>query len=171
MVEAVGTEPQNLAILFADIVDSSRLYATYGDAEARRIVSACLDRMTQIVSEHRGAVVKTIGDEIMCSFPSADEAVTAAVQMHRAFARRPRTGACIAKFTASSGCPIATICDHMSGARPRSSRASSRVIATSPMASWALPAARSLAATRSVRRKLGLPSKRVVKAMVPGRNS
>lgn len=92
MVEAVGTEPQNLAILFADIVDSSRLYATYGDAEARRIVSACLDRMTQIVSEHRGAVVKTIGDEIMCSFPSADEAVTAAVQMHQSLREETANG-------------------------------------------------------------------------------
>jgi len=74
----------SLATLFADVTDSSRLYATYGDAEARRIVSACLQLMTSIVSECRGTLIKTIGDEIMCTFPDADAAATASIQMQTA---------------------------------------------------------------------------------------
>ncbi len=84
--------PQHLAILFADVVDSSRMYATYGNAEARRIVSACLEAMSAVVAEQEGAVVKTIGDEIMCRFPSADAAVTAAVVMQQRVQEQTRQG-------------------------------------------------------------------------------
>ncbi len=84
---------QVVAILFADVVDSSRLYATYGDAEARRIVGSCLKAMTQVVGEHQGRVVKTIGDEIMCVFPTGDEAALAAVVMHQRLAEQIHAGA------------------------------------------------------------------------------
>ena len=70
-----------LVTLFADVTDSSRLYATYGDEEARRIVSACLQLMSGTVADCRGTVIKTIGDEIMCTLPDADSAATASVQM------------------------------------------------------------------------------------------
>lgn len=86
------SSPQHLAILFADVVDSSRLYATYGNAEARRIVSSCLETMSAVVTEQGGAVVKTIGDELMCRFPTADAAVTAAVVMQQRVQERTRQG-------------------------------------------------------------------------------
>lgn len=70
-----------LVTLFADVTDSSRLYATYGDEEARRIVSACLQLMSATVAECGGKLIKTIGDEIMCTFPDADAAGTASLQM------------------------------------------------------------------------------------------
>ncbi|HMP75042.1 MAG TPA: adenylate/guanylate cyclase domain-containing protein [Kiritimatiellia bacterium] len=84
---------ETIAILFADVVDSSRLYATYGDAEARRIVGGCLAAMTQVVGEQQGRVVKTIGDEIMCTFATADQAVLAGVLMHQRLAEQIRAGA------------------------------------------------------------------------------
>jgi len=82
-----------MAILFADVSDSTRLYVTYGDTEARRIVSACLACMTEIVEQNRGRVIKTIGDELMCVFPEADAAGTAAIQMQSAVQQRSRNGA------------------------------------------------------------------------------
>jgi len=36
-----------------------------------------------VTVENKGTVIKTIGDEIMCTFPSADDAVEAAVCMNR----------------------------------------------------------------------------------------
>ncbi|MFH0878612.1 MAG: adenylate/guanylate cyclase domain-containing protein [Lentisphaerota bacterium] len=80
------------AILFADVTDSSRLYATYGDGEARRIVSCCLSFLAEIVAANRGRVVKSIGDEVMCVFPDADAAATSAIQMQAGVRERVRNG-------------------------------------------------------------------------------
>ena len=84
------TDP--VTIVFADVVDSSKMYATYGDAEARRIVASCLSLMSEIVATHNGLVIKTIGDEIMCIFPSSSEAVTAAVTMQNTLQQRTQGG-------------------------------------------------------------------------------
>ena len=72
----------NLAILFADVSGSTRLFETLGDATARVKVSECLDTLTDVTNNHNGTVIKTIGDEIMCTFPTADDAANAATEMH-----------------------------------------------------------------------------------------
>lgn len=72
----------NLAILFADVSGSTRLFETLGDATARVKVSECLDTLTEVTKNHSGTVIKTIGDEIMCTFPTADAAANAAMEMH-----------------------------------------------------------------------------------------
>jgi adenylate cyclase len=88
------TRPEeDVAILFADVVDSSRLYTTYGDAEARRIVGSCLKALTQVVAENQGQVVKTIGDEIMCTFATPDQAAMAAVVMQQRVQEQTQAGA------------------------------------------------------------------------------
>lgn len=74
----------NLAILFADVSGSTRLFETLGDATARVKVSECLDTLTEVTLNHSGTVIKTIGDEIMCTFPGADDAASAAIEMHEA---------------------------------------------------------------------------------------
>jgi class 3 adenylate cyclase len=71
----------NMAVVFADISDSTRLYSSLGDATARVVVDACLNLINGVVGRHHGRVVKTIGDEAMCVFPTADDAVRAAVDM------------------------------------------------------------------------------------------
>jgi len=72
----------NLAILFADISGSTRLYEILGDVAARTKVATCLDMLTAVITQHSGTVIKTIGDEIMCTFPTAENAATAACEMH-----------------------------------------------------------------------------------------
>ncbi len=72
----------NLAILFADVSGSTRLFETLGDATARVKVSECLDTLTDVTNNHKGTVIKTIGDEIMCTFPTSDDAANAATEMH-----------------------------------------------------------------------------------------
>ena len=70
------------AILFADIAGSTRIYQALGDDRAQVCVAACLTRLTEIAARHEGVLIKTIGDEIMCRFPSADAALRAACAMH-----------------------------------------------------------------------------------------
>ena len=72
----------NLAILFADISGSTRLYEILGDVAARTKVADCLEMLRSVVERYKGIVIKTIGDEIMCTFPTAEDAATAACEMH-----------------------------------------------------------------------------------------
>jgi len=72
-----------LAILFADVVGSTRLYELMGDLRARDMVAICIDVMRSATEQRRGTVIKTMGDEVMSTFPSADEALNAAAQMQQ----------------------------------------------------------------------------------------
>jgi class 3 adenylate cyclase len=72
-----------LAILFADVVGSTRLFEVMGDMRARNMVSICIDIMRTATEQHSGTVIKTIGDEVMSTFPTADDALNAAGQMQK----------------------------------------------------------------------------------------
>jgi class 3 adenylate cyclase len=71
----------NLATMFADISGSTRLFEVLGDATARVTVSDTLELLTKVIHLHNGTVIKTIGDEIMCTFPTADDSANAATEM------------------------------------------------------------------------------------------
>jgi len=73
-----------LVILFADIAGSTRLYEKLGDGRARMVVSGAVGIMSDVTRRHSGQVVKTIGDEVMSVFRSADHAATAAAEMQDA---------------------------------------------------------------------------------------
>ena len=75
--EAMGKDIE-VAILFADVVGSTQLYEQLGDAKARQMVSRCLDIMREATEANRGSVIKTMGDEVMSTFPTADDAMNAA---------------------------------------------------------------------------------------------
>ncbi len=72
-------------ILFADLVESTKLYATLGDAEAFRRVRNHFIALQQIVGAHRGSVVKTMGDGLMASFRDPESGLQAAFQMRERF--------------------------------------------------------------------------------------
>jgi len=48
-----------LAILFADVVGSTRLYDTMGDLRARDMVAICIDVMRTATEQRQGTVIKT----------------------------------------------------------------------------------------------------------------
>ena len=86
-------DPQHLAVLFADITGSSKLYESLGDAEALATIDGCLDIVAKVCTGAGGRVVKTIGDEVMAVFPSADAAARAATDMQvRISTRRTSRG-------------------------------------------------------------------------------
>ncbi len=70
-----------LAILFADVVGSTRIYEVMGDLRARDMVLTCVEIMRAATEQHRGTVIKTIGDEIMATFPTANDALNAGSRM------------------------------------------------------------------------------------------
>jgi adenylate cyclase len=75
-----------VAILFADVVGSTRLYEQLGDLKARQMVAACLEIMRDATEANRGTVIKTMGDEVMATFTSADDAMAAAKRMQERIA-------------------------------------------------------------------------------------
>lgn len=77
-------QTEKLALLFADICGSTSLYERYGDEQARRLIASCITMMVREAVERKGTLIKTIGDEIMCTFPDAEAAVRAACAMQNA---------------------------------------------------------------------------------------
>jgi adenylate cyclase len=70
-----------LAIMFADVVGSTRIYEVMGDLRARDMVLTCVEIMRSATEQNHGTVIKTIGDEIMATFPTANDALNAASRM------------------------------------------------------------------------------------------
>ena len=70
-----------VAIVFADVVGSTQLYDKFGDTKASETVALCLDFMKDATHQYNGTVIKTIGDEVMSTFSTVEEAMGAAVMM------------------------------------------------------------------------------------------
>lgn len=78
------TQIKKLAIMFADISGSTALYEKLGDQLARQLIARCLSILNGALVTHHGTLIKTIGDEILCTFPSAEHALNAACEMQMA---------------------------------------------------------------------------------------
>jgi class 3 adenylate cyclase len=74
----------SLTFLFTDLKGSTALYDRVGDLAAFEIVRAHFGVVTGIVAAEAGAVVKTIGDAVMATFPTPHRAVAAALRMREA---------------------------------------------------------------------------------------
>jgi len=79
-----------LAVLFADVVGSTRLYEAFGDDLAKQMIDECLAALRGVVQQYGGRVIKTIGDEVMCVLPSADSGCLAATDMQHKVMALPK---------------------------------------------------------------------------------
>ena len=77
------TTSQSITILFADVSGSTKLFETRGNVKARSIIGSVLNALTEVAQRHGGSLVKTIGDEIMCTFPGALQGLLASTDMQR----------------------------------------------------------------------------------------
>ena len=77
----INEPPPEVAVLFADIAGSTKLYDALGDTEAKIMIDEALAAMQAITKRHHGRVVKTIGDEVMCVFAGAERGFLAAMDM------------------------------------------------------------------------------------------
>jgi class 3 adenylate cyclase len=69
---------RSVSIMFTDITGSTRMYETLGDAKAYNIVRDHFEILFKAIEQHGGTVIKTIGDAVMASFLTNEEAVKAA---------------------------------------------------------------------------------------------
>lgn len=79
----MSLDGNDFCIVFADVSGSSRLYVKLGDSEALRAVERCLNRIQRAAEGYEGRVVKTIGDEAMVVFESAEQGLLAACEMQQ----------------------------------------------------------------------------------------
>jgi class 3 adenylate cyclase len=77
----------SLTFLFTDLKGSTELYDRVGDLVAYDLVRAHFRVLTEIVGTETGAVVKTIGDAVMATFPTPNRAVAASLRMREAMRR------------------------------------------------------------------------------------
>jgi len=85
--DKAAKDAQILAVLFADIDGSTRLYETHGDETAHRLTAECLTVLDAQAGLAGGRTVKTSGDGVMCVFATPDEAFRAATLMRDAQSR------------------------------------------------------------------------------------
>jgi class 3 adenylate cyclase len=74
----------SLTFLFTDLKGSTELYEKVGDLVAYDLVRQHFSVLYEIVAAQAGAVVKTIGDAVMATFPTPDRALAAALRMREA---------------------------------------------------------------------------------------
>jgi class 3 adenylate cyclase len=74
----------NVTILFTDLRGSTALYDRIGDLAAFDLVREHFAALVETIAGEGGAVVKTIGDAVMATFPTSDRAIRAALKMREA---------------------------------------------------------------------------------------
>ena len=75
---------RQLALVFTDIVDSTRYFALHGDEAGHRLQRLHFDLIAGSLADHPGRVVSTAGDGAFLCFPSSTDAALAAVALQRA---------------------------------------------------------------------------------------
>jgi|WetSurMetagenome_2_1015567.scaffolds.fasta_scaffold136975_2 class 3 adenylate cyclase len=78
---------QEITVMFADVRNFTALSENMSPQDNFNFINAYLKRVTPVIRDHRGVIDKYLGDGIMTLFPGgADDAVQAAIAMHRAVA-------------------------------------------------------------------------------------
>jgi len=75
---------RNIAFVFTDLVGSSSLFSSVGDAAAYHLVREHFAELGEIVRRRQGSIVKTVGDGIHAAFLTPDDALRAAIEMQLA---------------------------------------------------------------------------------------
>jgi adenylate cyclase len=74
-------------VMFADLTGSTGVFETLGNEAATQTITALTHWIAQTCERHGGRVVKTLGDGLMATFPTASSGVAAADDMHDSLAR------------------------------------------------------------------------------------
>ncbi|MCU7922748.1 MAG: FHA domain-containing protein [Candidatus Thiodiazotropha sp. (ex Dulcina madagascariensis)] len=87
---------QEFAIIFADIVDSTRMYESLGDSRAKQLITELENDISRVVKETGGHVVEVIGDEVMSCYDSPDAAAAGACRIQE----------CVDAYSERCGMPV-----------------------------------------------------------------
>ena len=76
---------RKIAVLFTDIVGSSKYFKSYGDIAGREMLQRHQDLSSTPIALNNGILVKTIGDSVMAYFQYPAEAVKSAIKIQENF--------------------------------------------------------------------------------------
>lgn len=74
-------ETAQRAVLFVDVTDSTRIYESLGDTVALALINGLFARLEKLLAKHGGAIVKSLGDGIICAFEDPDSAFRTACEI------------------------------------------------------------------------------------------
>ena len=80
-MNATNTSPPLTSVLYAEIAGRQQLVERVSDAEAAHAFERCFSRMERAISSFNGHVVKHMGDRLMATFNTPEEALRAACEM------------------------------------------------------------------------------------------
>jgi len=81
---------ETVTVMFTDLVDSTALSSRLGEKRGEEVRREHFGLLRGVVEPSGGREVKNLGDGLMVAFSSTSDAVSAAVGMQQAFARRNR---------------------------------------------------------------------------------
>jgi YVTN family beta-propeller protein len=90
-LSSVSASPVVLTFLIADVRGYTRFTQDRGDEEAGRLAALFAELARETVLALDGELIELRGDEALCVFGSARQALRAAVELQRAFRRRAET--------------------------------------------------------------------------------
>jgi len=71
-------------VMIADICDSTLLFSQLGDEKAFALIKEALKEAARLVQRHDGLVLRTKGDDVLCMFSDAFNALQASMAIHEA---------------------------------------------------------------------------------------
>jgi class 3 adenylate cyclase len=80
---AGGADIATVAIVFTDVIDSTRLNVEFSDESWGHMREAHFARARELVERGRGYLIKTIGDTVMAAFHNAGDALDYALTLRR----------------------------------------------------------------------------------------
>ncbi|MBI9086950.1 MAG: hypothetical protein JEZ11_25370 [Desulfobacterales bacterium] len=81
----VRGKTRRIAVLFTDVVGSTRYFKSRGDTAGRKMLQDHVELASEPIRQEKGILVKTIGDSVMAYFDQAIQAVRAAAGIQKAF--------------------------------------------------------------------------------------
>lgn len=78
-----STDEYPMAVLFTDIVGSTKFFKSHGDLVGRDMLQRHHDMASPTIVEHGGALVKILGDSIMAYFFDCKEALKSAIKIQQ----------------------------------------------------------------------------------------
>jgi class 3 adenylate cyclase len=76
-------------VVFADLVGSTGIFERLGDETAGRFVTQLTSALSTTFEQHRGRVVKLLGDGLFVVFPAEDDAVEACIAIQEWLQKNP----------------------------------------------------------------------------------
>jgi len=83
--EQLRKHKNTLTVLFTDVAGSTSFFERNGDTAGLAMIHRHDEMARSVVQQHKGKVVKTIGDSAMAEFPDPASAVRAGVDIERQF--------------------------------------------------------------------------------------